>query len=86
MVGLKKITDDLNYLDINKYLFNKSIVDEVDKIIQALNKVKIRLEDCLSNKNSEKELQFTLESLSSVLKYSETKLVEKIKNIISVKQ
>ena len=36
--GLHKITNDINFLDINKYLFDKDIVVVIDEIIVLLKK------------------------------------------------
>lgn len=80
--GLQQITKDLNFLDINKYLFNQEIIGKINDIIDLLSKFQKIAAECLKGKNTEDELQVVLESLKNILKKAETDLMNKIKKVI----
>ena len=81
--GFQKITNDLNFLDINKYLFDEEIISKIDEIINLMNELQKNASGCLTNKNIEAELQKSSEELRDILKKAEIDLMEKIKTVIS---
>ena len=80
--GLQQITKDLNFLDINKYLFNQEIIGKINDILNLLSKFQKIATECLTGKNTEDEFQVVLESLRNILKKAETDLMNKIKKVI----
>lgn len=82
-LAFQKITNDLNYLDINKYLFSDEIITQIDKIISKLNDFKLIAEECLQKKKSETELQEVIVSLREMLDNISQSLMEDIKNVIA---
>ncbi len=86
VLGLQQITNDLNFLDINKYLFDEEIILKIDQIIRLLNELQKISIGCLAKKNTENELQAVLDSLRNILKNAETDLMEKIKIDIATKK
>lgn len=80
--GLQQITKDLNFLDINKYLFNQEIIGKINEILNLLSKFQKIATECLTGKNTEDEFQVVLESLRNILKKAETDLMNKIKKVI----
>ena len=76
--GLHQITNDINFLDINKYLFEKEIVVAIDEIIALLKKMQQKAEKSLMDKQTEDDFQKTLIALSNIL--NKAQRVENIKN------
>lgn len=81
----RNITNDFNYLDINKYLFNGEIIISIDKIISKLKEFKAILSESFGGKKSEKQLQEVLVSLKEILNNASQDLMEKIKTVIAIK-
>lgn len=67
MFGIQRIDRDINYLEINKYLFKKDIINSISNIENELQKLKEELRECLKTQ-SDNNIQDLLIKLKSLLK------------------
>ena len=67
MFGVQRIDRDINYLEINKYLFKKDIINSISSIENELRKLKEELGECLKTQ-SDHNIQDLLIKLKSLLK------------------
>lgn len=83
----KQILDDMNYLDINKYLFeDEETVSEIDEIIDKLNQFRLTLSANFRGESKEAELQDALEALGNTFESNIDKLSSQIKDVIKLQQ
>ena len=81
----EKIISDINYLDVNKYLFNQVISSEITHMVDALELFKKVLSNFINNKNTENNLLDAAELLSNYFTNKEKELLEQIKTTVAVK-
>mgnify|MGYP005757731213 CR=1 FL=1 len=86
VLAFQQITNDYNYLDINRYLFNKEIIAKINVILEKLSELKSISEECMKDKKTESELQGVLLSLRETLGNMSKNLLEDIKQIIATSE
>ncbi len=83
-LAFQQMIKDYNYLDVNKFLFNKELVSKIDQILVILKELRTISSECFQRAGKDSELKICLSKLKNLIDLRSDELLEEVKQEIAV--